>query len=107
MVGFSANMISYLTKELHMPLAKAATTLTNFGGTASLTPLLGAFLADAYLGRFWTITGASVIYQLVTSPPSALCGGDTSPAKPTRLRLLAGTSLPHAGLPPRRRAWSY
>ncbi|XP_078444616.1 major facilitator superfamily protein [Wolffia australiana] len=63
-VGFSANMISYLTKELHMPLAKAATTVTNFGGAASLTPLLGAFLADAYLGRFWTIVIASVIYQL-------------------------------------------
>lgn len=65
MVGFSANMISYLTQQLHMPLAKAANTHTNFGGTASLTPLLGAFLADAYLGRFWTITGGSIIYQIV------------------------------------------
>jgi solute carrier family 15 (peptide/histidine transporter), member 3/4 len=48
-----------------MPLAKAAITLTNFNGTASLTPLLGAFLADAYIGRFWTITGASLFYQIV------------------------------------------
>ncbi|KAJ0987207.1 hypothetical protein J5N97_005563 [Dioscorea zingiberensis] len=63
-VGFSANMITYLTQELHMPLAKAATTLTNFGGTASLTPLLGAFLADSYLGRFWTITMSSILYQI-------------------------------------------
>ncbi|KAG8498896.1 hypothetical protein CXB51_005338 [Gossypium anomalum] len=38
-VGFYANMISYLTTQLHMPLTKAANTLTNFGGTASLTPL--------------------------------------------------------------------
>ncbi|GAB2280081.1 hypothetical protein Dimus_014718 [Dionaea muscipula] len=63
-VGFQANMISYLTLQLHMPLTKAANTLTNFGGTASLTPLLGAFVADAYAGRFWTITIASIIYQI-------------------------------------------
>lgn len=63
-VGFQSNMISYLTKELHMPLTKAANTLTNYGGTASLTPLLGAFISDAYAGRFWTITIASIIYQI-------------------------------------------
>ncbi|XP_030454438.1 protein NRT1/ PTR FAMILY 3.1-like isoform X2 [Syzygium oleosum] len=61
-VGFNANMISYLTTQLHMPLTKAANTVTNFGGTAGLTPLLGAFVADAYAGRFWTITVASIIY---------------------------------------------
>ncbi|KAF8389779.1 hypothetical protein HHK36_024298 [Tetracentron sinense] len=63
-VGFGANMISYLTQQLHMPLTKAANTLTNFSGTASLTPLLGAFIADAFAGRFWTITIASIIYQI-------------------------------------------
>ncbi|KAL4197185.1 hypothetical protein AMTRI_Chr04g187020 [Amborella trichopoda] len=62
-VGSSANLLSYLTAQLHMPLTKAATTLTNFGGTSSLTPLLGAFIADAFAGRFWTITVASIIYQ--------------------------------------------
>ncbi|CAI0552435.1 unnamed protein product [Linum tenue] len=41
-VGFGTNMISYLTTQLHMPLTKAANTLTNFGGTASLTPALAA-----------------------------------------------------------------
>ncbi|XP_057961081.1 protein NRT1/ PTR FAMILY 3.1 [Malania oleifera] len=63
-VGFSTNMISYLTEQIHMPLTQAANTLTNFGGTASLTPLLGAFVADAYAGRFWTLTVASIIYQI-------------------------------------------
>ncbi|KAK3008722.1 hypothetical protein RJ639_013125 [Escallonia herrerae] len=63
-VGFAANMISYLTTQLHMPITKAANTLTNFGGTAGLTPLLGAFVADAYAGRFWTITVASMVYQI-------------------------------------------
>lgn len=64
-VGFGANMISYLTLQLNLPLTKAANTLTNFSGTASLTPLLGAFISDAYAGRFWTITIASIIYQIV------------------------------------------
>ncbi|CAA0809001.1 Protein NRT1/ PTR FAMILY 3.1 [Striga hermonthica] len=63
-VGFSTNMISYLTSQLHLPLTKAANTLTNFGGTAAMTPLIGAFLADSFAGRFWTITIASIIYQL-------------------------------------------
>ncbi|CAN6198050.1 unnamed protein product [Urochloa humidicola] len=62
-VGFSTNMLTYLTTQLHMPLAKAATTLTNFGGTSAATPLIGAFLADACIGRFWTIAAASIIYQ--------------------------------------------
>ncbi|KAL5759172.1 hypothetical protein ACOSP7_017696 [Xanthoceras sorbifolium] len=85
-VGFNTNMISYLTTQMHMPLTKAANTLTNFGGTSSLTPLIGAFLADAYAGRFWTILLASIIYQIgmisltisatvpqLRPPP---CGGD-------------------------------
>ncbi|KAK8455277.1 hypothetical protein SEVIR_4G117800v4 [Setaria viridis] len=57
-------MLTYLTTQLHMPLAKAATTLTNFGGTSAATPLIGAFLADACIGRFWTIAAASVVYQV-------------------------------------------
>jgi peptide/histidine transporter 3/4 len=64
-VGFTTNMMSYLTSELHMPLTKAANTITNLGGTASVTPLIGAFIADSYAGRFWTITVASIIYQIV------------------------------------------
>lgn len=63
-VGFQTNMISYLTQQLHMPLTKAANTLTNFGGTSSLTPLLGAFISDSYAGKFWTITIASIVYQI-------------------------------------------
>ncbi|GMP83276.1 hypothetical protein CsSME_00037240 [Camellia sinensis var. sinensis] len=66
-VGFGTNMLSYLTQELHMPLTKAANTNTNYSGTSSLTPLLGAFISDAYVGRFWTITVASILYQMQQS----------------------------------------
>ncbi|OMO60037.1 Proton-dependent oligopeptide transporter family [Corchorus olitorius] len=64
MLGFAKNMVNYLGNEMHMPLTQAANTVTNFNGTSCLTPLLGAFISDAYAGRFWTITVASVIYLL-------------------------------------------
>ncbi|RRT80503.1 hypothetical protein B296_00008547 [Ensete ventricosum] len=57
-------MITYLTQQLHMPLVQASNTLTNFSGTSSLTPLVGALIADSFAGRFWTITLGSVVYQL-------------------------------------------
>lgn len=63
--GFHANMITYLTQELHMPLVKASNTLTNFAGTSSFMPLIGGLIADSYAGRFWTITVGSIIYQMV------------------------------------------
>lgn len=63
--GFHANMITYLTNQLNLPLVKASNTLTNFGGTSSFTPLIGALIADSFAGRFWTIVVASIIYQLV------------------------------------------
>ncbi|ERM99540.1 hypothetical protein AMTR_s00088p00092690 [Amborella trichopoda] len=63
--GLMSNMISYLTQQLHMPLVKASNTLTNFAGTASLTPLIGALISDSFAGGFWTITVASVIYQMI------------------------------------------
>ncbi|KAL7194764.1 hypothetical protein ACSBR1_035073 [Camellia fascicularis] len=62
--GSHANMITYLTKELNMPMVAAANTLSNFAGTASLTPMIGALIADSFAGRFWTIIAGSVIYEL-------------------------------------------
>ncbi|XP_020572711.1 LOW QUALITY PROTEIN: protein NRT1/ PTR FAMILY 3.1-like [Phalaenopsis equestris] len=62
--GFNANMVQYLQNELHLPLIQATNTLNNFSGTASLTPIIGALIADSFAGRFWTIAVGSLIYQL-------------------------------------------
>ncbi|KAJ9548031.1 hypothetical protein OSB04_020574 [Centaurea solstitialis] len=62
--GFHANLITYLTQQLNMPLVKASNTLTNFQGVASFMPIFGALLADSFIGRFWTILIALLIYQL-------------------------------------------
>ncbi|CAK9184619.1 unnamed protein product [Ilex paraguariensis] len=62
--GSHANMITYLTQKLNMPLVKASNTLSNFGGLSSFTPLAGALIADSFAGRFWTIIVGSIIYEL-------------------------------------------
>ena len=62
--GFNANLITYLTQQLHLPLAEASNLLTNFNGTAAFTPVLGAIVADSCAGRFWTIAGGGALYQL-------------------------------------------
>ncbi|RZR90383.1 hypothetical protein BHM03_00018274 [Ensete ventricosum] len=58
-LGTSANLLVYLTTVFHMKSVAAATLVTVFNGTTSLTPLLGAFLADTYLGRYATLGAAS------------------------------------------------
>ncbi|KAM0878208.1 hypothetical protein ACQ4PT_035015 [Festuca glaucescens] len=62
--GFNANMITYLTQQLHLPLVEASNLLTNFMGTAAFTPVFGAIIADSYAGRYWTIACGGVLYQL-------------------------------------------
>nr|XP_043609079.1 protein NRT1/ PTR FAMILY 3.1-like [Erigeron canadensis] len=63
-VGFHANLITYLTQQLHLPMVKASNILTNFGGSLSFMPLIGALIADSYAGRFYTIVVGLLIYLL-------------------------------------------
>uniref|UniRef100_A0ACD5WAG9 Uncharacterized protein n=1 Tax=Avena sativa TaxID=4498 RepID=A0ACD5WAG9_AVESA len=60
--GISTNLVTYLTKKLHDGNASAARNVTTWQGTCYLTPLIGAILADAYWGRYWTIATFSTIY---------------------------------------------
>ncbi|CAN6581391.1 unnamed protein product [Malus baccata var. baccata] len=62
--GMGTNLVNYLEKRLGMGTAKAATSVSNWSGTCYATPLIGAFLADAYLGRYWTIAIFSIVYVL-------------------------------------------
>ncbi|KAI7732270.1 hypothetical protein M8C21_004842 [Ambrosia artemisiifolia] len=62
--GFHANLITYLTVQLNLPLVKASNTLTNFTGISSFTPIVGALVADAFAGRYWTIVFSLLIYEL-------------------------------------------
>ncbi|XP_068324841.1 protein NRT1/ PTR FAMILY 5.4-like isoform X1 [Pyrus communis] len=60
--GTAGNLITYLTNELHEPIPMAAKNVNTWVGVSSLLPIIGAFVADAFLGRFNTILGSSIIY---------------------------------------------
>lgn len=63
--GISANLVIYLTKKLHEGTVASSNSVTNWAGTAWILPILGAYIADAHLGRFWTFIIASGIYVAV------------------------------------------
>lgn len=65
--GIACNLITYLTGPLGQSIATAAVNVNTWSGTASMLPILGAFIADAYLGRYRTILVASLIYILVST----------------------------------------
>lgn len=60
--GIATNLVTYLANKLHEGNVSAARNVTTWQGTCYLTPLIGAVLADAYWGRYWTIAVFSTIY---------------------------------------------
>ncbi|KAK3409854.1 hypothetical protein EUGRSUZ_J01932 [Eucalyptus grandis] len=60
--GMGANLVLYFKLHLHQHGTTASNNLTNWAGTCYITTLIGAFFADAYLGRYWTIACFSIIY---------------------------------------------
>ncbi|XP_050231073.1 protein NRT1/ PTR FAMILY 5.4 [Mercurialis annua] len=64
--GVSGNLITYLTNVLHQPTAVAAKNVNTWIGVSSVFPILGAFLADSYLGRFKTILLSTIVFLIGT-----------------------------------------
>lgn len=71
--GISGNLINFLTGKLGQSTATAAANVNAWSGVASLSPVLGAVIADSFLGRFYTILVSSIIYILVSNLVSILC----------------------------------
>nr|XP_043622137.1 protein NRT1/ PTR FAMILY 8.2-like [Erigeron canadensis] len=62
--GMSSNLVRYFKYHLNEHSATASRNLSTWTGTCYLTPLIGAFIADTYLGRYWTIATFSIIYAI-------------------------------------------
>nr|QSV51798.1 nitrate transporter [Chlorophytum comosum] len=60
--GIASNLVVYLTMRLHEGTVTSSNNVTNWAGTVWMTPILGAYIADAHLGRYWTFVIASAIY---------------------------------------------
>lgn len=98
--GVSANLISYLVGVLHQDRVSSVKSVNNWSGTICITPFVGAFVADAYFGLYWTIAVTSFFYltglvmlTLSASLPGLRpsdCAESTnlqcSPATPAQLR---------------------
>ncbi|KAI3439580.1 uncharacterized protein J3R85_004689 [Psidium guajava] len=62
--GIATSLILYLTRVLHQDIKTAAKSVNYWTGVTTLMPLLGGFLADAYLGRYSTVLVSVIIYLL-------------------------------------------
>lgn len=60
--GIQSNLVNYLTAQLHQDTVSSVRNVNNWSGSVWITPILGAYIADSYLGRFWTFTVSSLIY---------------------------------------------
>ncbi|XBH96175.1 hypothetical protein VPH35_086614 [Triticum aestivum] len=101
----SSNLVNYMIDRLHQGNAAAATNVNNWSGTCYVMPLLGAFIADAYLGRFRTIAAFMSLYiaglalLTLTATVPGLRPPDCAGCKPAA----AQTAVLHRALPHRRR----
>uniref|UniRef100_A0A0E0M502 Uncharacterized protein n=1 Tax=Oryza punctata TaxID=4537 RepID=A0A0E0M502_ORYPU len=58
----SRNLVTFLTTVLHESKVDAARNVSAWVGACFLTPVVGAFLADTYWGRYWTIVVFLPVY---------------------------------------------
>ncbi|KAK7378497.1 hypothetical protein VNO80_03939 [Phaseolus coccineus] len=62
--GIQSNLVIYLTRNLHEGTVKSSNDVSNWVGSVWMMPLAGAYIADAFLGRYRTFVIASCIYIL-------------------------------------------
>ncbi|XP_050211061.1 protein NRT1/ PTR FAMILY 5.1 [Mercurialis annua] len=62
--GIASNLVNYLTTQLHEDIVSSVTNVNNWSGSVWITPILGAYIADTYLGRYWTFTISSLLYVM-------------------------------------------
>lgn len=100
--GSRAIMMLYMTEQLGLPKQEAGTYYFAYKMGCYFLPLLGGYLADRYLGKYWTIVGFTVPYiigQFLLCVPDftflllalALLAGGSGVIKPNISSLLGMT----------------
>ncbi|KAJ0031690.1 hypothetical protein Pint_12822 [Pistacia integerrima] len=59
-LGLLANMILYLSREYNMETTEASNILFIWSAVTNFTPILGAFIADSYTGRYQMVCWGSI-----------------------------------------------
>ncbi|KAJ8747112.1 hypothetical protein K2173_008911 [Erythroxylum novogranatense] len=62
--GIATSLIIYITKVIQQDLKVAARNVNYWSGVTTLMPLIGGFVADAHLGRFYTVFVSTIVYLL-------------------------------------------
>jgi peptide/histidine transporter 3/4 len=65
--GIATNLVVYIRSVLHGGIASSASTVSLWFGTSFFVPILGAAIADTYLGNYKTILISLIMYLLVRS----------------------------------------
>ena len=75
--GVALNLVVYLATVLHGSTAFNAAHVDTWNGTTFIVPVIGAFLADSYWGKYRTILASIAFYLVVSerSSDSAESGG--------------------------------
>ena len=60
--GFAGSLVLFFQNELTLSNSVADVQYQAWAGACYVTPLLGGFIADKYLGRYWTIMLFCAIY---------------------------------------------
>lgn len=71
--GWISNLIVYLMQEFNIKSISAAKIYNFVNGTITMFPIIGAIVADSYVGNFTVIWISSLVSLLVISLPSADC----------------------------------
>jgi POT family proton-dependent oligopeptide transporter len=58
--GMQAILLLYMVESLKIEKPNASSYVSFFTAFCFLTPLIGGFIADRFLGRYWTIVGFSI-----------------------------------------------
>ncbi|KAL5227265.1 hypothetical protein ABZP36_015530 [Zizania latifolia] len=85
----STNLVNYLKYRLNEDSKTAANSVTNWEGTGSIAPLVAGYLADAFLGRYWTI----VLFMVISAVGYGVLTASASVVKLQSAVLYAGLYL--------------